>query len=179
MKKKKEIRYLAAVLLCAILIHAPAVSAAVLTEPASVRTEAAAVLTDAAAARTEAAAALTEHAAVRTEAAAGQVSSASEKEQEQAGDSSKSRTVDGRGIWEKIREKLPEIDLAEFDADAEKEKLREAVRTMDELGISPEMLVRNAWDFLSRKENRQKIDRAVDDLRDKVEEVTGGDSAGD
>lgn len=148
-EKKKRIRHLAAVLLCMILIKAPAVSAAVPAGPA----------------------------AVRTEAAAGQVTPA--PADEPAGDSSKSRTVDGRGIWEKIREKLPEIDPAEFDADAEKEKLREAVRTMDELGISPEMLVRNAWDFLSRKENRKKIDQAVDDLRDKVEEVTGGDSAGE
>lgn len=156
MEKKKRIRYLAAVLLCTILIKAPAVSAAVTAEPAAVRTEAA---------------------AVRAEAEAGQVRPA--PADEPAGDSSKGRTVDGRGIWEKIREKLPEIDLAEFDADAEKEKLREAVRTMDELGISPEMLVRNAWDFLSRKENRKKIDQAVDDLRDKVEEVTGGDSAGE
>ena len=155
-EKKKRIRYLAAVLLCTILIKAPAVSAAVPAEPAAVRTEAA---------------------AVRAEAEAGQVRPA--PADEPAGDSSKGRTVDGRGIWEKIREKLPEIDLAEFDADAEKEKLREAVRTMDELGISPEMLVRNAWDFLSRKENRKKIDQAVDDLRDKVEEVTGGDSAGE
>lgn len=155
-EKKKRIRYLAAVLLCTILIKAPAVSAAVTAEPAAVRTEAA---------------------AVRAEAEAGQVRPA--PADEPAGDSSKGRTVDGRGIWEKIREKLPEIDLAEFDADAEKEKLREAVRTMDELGISPEMLVRNAWDFLSRKENRKKIDQAVDDLRDKVEEVTGGDSAGE
>ncbi len=156
MEKKKRIRYLAAVLLCTILIKAPAVSAAVTAEPAAVRTEAA---------------------AVRAEAEAGQVRPA--PADEPAGDSSKGRTVDGRGIWEKIREKLPEIDFAEFDADAEKEKLREAVRTMDELGISPEMLVRNAWDFLSRKENRKKIDQAVDDLRDKVEEVTGGDSAGE
>ena len=156
MEKKKRIRFLAAVLLCTILIKAPAVSAAVTAEPAAVRTEAA---------------------AVRAEAEAGQVRPA--PADEPAGDSSKGRTVDGRGIWEKIREKLPEIDLAEFDADAEKEKLREAVRTMDELGISPEMLVRNAWDFLSRKENRKKIDQAVDDLRDKVEEVTGGDSAGE
>ena len=155
-EKKKRIRYLAAVLLCTILIKAPAVSAAVTAEPAAVRTEAA---------------------AVRAEAEAGQVRPV--PADEPAGDSSKGRTVDGRGIWEKIREKLPEIDLAEFDADAEKEKLREAVRTMDELGISPEMLVRNAWDFLSRKENRKKIDQAVDDLRDKVEEVTGGDSAGE
>lgn len=155
-EKKKRIRYLAAVLLCTILIKAPAVSAAVTAEPAAVRTEAA---------------------AVRAEAEAGQVRPA--PADGPAGDSSKGRTVDGRGIWEKIREKLPEIDLAEFDADAEKEKLREAVRTMDELGISPEMLVRNAWDFLSRKENRKKIDQAVDDLRDKVEEVTGGDSAGE
>ena len=156
MEKKKKIRYLAAVLLCTILIKAPAVSAAVPAEAAAVPAE---------------------PAAVRTEAAAGQVRPA--PADEPAGDSSKGRTVDGRGIWEKIREKLPEIDLAEFDADAEKEKLREAVRTMDELGISPEMLVRNAWDFLSRKENRKKIDQAVDDLRDKVEEVTGGDSAGE
>ena len=113
---------------------------------------------------------------VLTGSAAVQVSVASSEDP--AGDPSKRRAVDGRGIWDKIREKLPEIDFAEFDADAEKEKLREAVRTMDELGISPEMLVRNAWDFLSRKENRKKIDQAVDDLRDKVEEVTGGDSSG-
>lgn len=114
---------------------------------------------------------------VLTGSAAVQVSAASSEDP--AGDPSNRRAVDGRGIWDKIREKLPEIDFAEFDADAEKEKLREAVRTMDELGISPEMLVRNAWDFLSRKENRKKIDQAVDDLRDKVEEVTGGDSAGE
>lgn len=156
MEKKKRLRYLAAVLLCTVLIKAPAVSAAVPAVSAAVTAE---------------------PAAVRTEAAAGQAWPA--PADEPAGDSSKGRTVDGRGIWEKIREKLPEIDLAEFDADAEKEKLREAVRTMDELGISPEMLVRNAWDFLSRKENRKKIDQAVDDLRDKVEEVTGGDSAGE
>lgn len=119
-------------------------------------------------------------AAVRTEEAEGQVLSATTDQQAEgsAEDSSGTRAVDGRGIWDRIREKLPEIDFAEFDADAEKEKLREAVRTMDELGISPEMLVRNAWDFLSRKENRKKIDQAVDNLRDKVEEVTGGDSAG-
>ena len=155
MEKIKKIRCLAALLLCVILIKVPAVSAEVLTGSAAVRTESAEVLTGAAAV---------------------QVSAASSEDP--AGDPSKRRAVDGRGIWDKIREKLPEIDFAEFDADAEKEKLREAVRTMDELGISPEMLVRNAWDFLSRKENRKKIDQAVDDLRDKVEEVTGGDSSG-
>lgn len=176
MEKKNKIRYLLTVLLCTTLINAHIVSAAVLTEPQEVRTDVCAVRTENSV-RKESSADRTESAAVHTGAAAGQVLSASAEDP--AGDSSKSRAADGRGIWEIIKERLPEIDFAEFDAAAEKEKLREAVRTMDELGISPEMLVRNAWDFLSRKENRKKIDQAVDDLRDKVEEVTGGDSVGD
>ncbi len=83
-----------------------------------------------------------------------------------------SKEADG-GILDRIREKLPDIEFAEFDADAEKEKLREAIRTMDELGVSPEMLVKNAWEFLNRKENKEKIDQAVEDIRDTVEDVTG------
>ena len=79
-------------------------------------------------------------------------------------------------VWDKIRKRLPEIDFAEFDKDREKEKLREAIRTMDDLGISPEMLVKNAWSFINRKENREKIDKAVDGFRDKAEEIGGQDA---
>ena len=73
-----------------------------------------------------------------------------------------------RTIWDKIKEKLPKIDFSEFDQDTEKEKLREAIKKMDELGISPEKLVDRAWSFLNRKENKEKIDHAMDELRDKT-----------
>ena len=73
-----------------------------------------------------------------------------------------------RTIWDKIKEKLPKIDFSEFDQDTEKEKLREAIKKMDELGISPEKLADRAWSFLNRKENKEKIDHAMDELRDKT-----------
>ena len=87
-----------------------------------------------------------------------------------------------QGMPDKIKEKLPDIDLPDIhlpdldfskpDSKAEKEKLREAVRKMDEIGISPERLVQRAWKFLNRKDNREKIDEAVEDIRDRVQDKT-------
>ena len=88
---------------------------------------------------------------------------------------------------DKIKEKLPDIDLPGIDLpdfdlpdlhfsklnpETEKEKLRKAVRKMDEIGISPERLVQKAWDFLNRKDNREKIDKAVEDIREQVQDKT-------
>lgn len=73
-----------------------------------------------------------------------------------------------RSVWDKIKEKLPKFDLSHFDKDTEKEKLREAIRKMDELGISPEKLVERIWNFVNRKENKEKIDHVVDEIRDKT-----------
>ena len=87
-----------------------------------------------------------------------------------------------KGMPDKIKEKLPDIDLPDIhlpdldfskpDSKTEKEKLREAVRKMDEIGISPERLVQRAWKFLNRKDNREKIDEAVEDIRDRVQDKT-------
>lgn len=82
----------------------------------------------------------------------------------------KEAAADG-SIWDKIREKLPEIDFSEFDGEAEKEKLREAVRKMDEIGISPEKLARRAWEFVTRRENKEKIDNAARDIRDQLQKA--------
>lgn len=56
---------------------------------------------------------------------------------------------------------LPEMDLSGFNGGSEKEKLREALKTMDDLGISPAKLVRRAWEFLSRKETKEKLEKAA------------------
>ena len=92
-----------------------------------------------------------------------------------------------KSIPDKIKEKLPDIDLPGIDLpdfdlpdlhfsklnpETEKEKLRKAVRKMDEIGISPERLVQKAWDFLNRKDNREKIDKAVEDIREQVQDKT-------
>lgn len=89
------------------------------------------------------------------------------------------KAASGKSIWDKIKEKLPDIDLpdiklpeisfSEFDGKAEKEKLREAVREMDEIGISPEKLVQRAWKFLNRKDNQEKIKKTSEDVRDRVQ----------
>ena len=63
--------------------------------------------------------------------------------------------------------------FSKIDAKKEKEKLREAVRKMDEIGISPDRLVQRAWKFLNRKDNREKIDEAVEDIRETVQDKTG------
>ena len=81
------------------------------------------------------------------------------------------KTAADDSIWDKLRERLPEIDFSKIDTEAEKEKLREAVRTMDELGISPEKLAHRAWEFLTRKENKEKIEQAAKEIRDKVQDA--------
>ena len=88
-----------------------------------------------------------------------------------------------QSIPEKIKKRLPDInlpdidlpdlDFSKIDAKKEKEKLREAVRKMDEIGISPDRLVQRAWKFLNRKDNREKIDEAVEDIRETVQDKTG------
>ena len=95
------------------------------------------------------------------------------------------KAASGKSIWDKIKEKLPDIDLpeisfSEFDGKTEKEKLREAVREMDEIGISPEKLVQRAWKFLNRKDNQEKIKKTSEDVRDRVQnaaEETGKNEA--
>ena len=98
-----------------------------------------------------------------------------------AGQKAEKKDAD-QGMPDKIKEKLPDIDLPDIhlpdldfskpDSKAEKEKLREAVRKMDEIGISPERLVQRAWKFLNRKDNTEKIDEAVEDIRDRVQDKT-------
>lgn len=53
-----------------------------------------------------------------------------------------------------------------FDADAEKKKLAEAISKLDELGFSPEKMAERLWDLISRRENREKIGKAAEDLKE-------------
>ena len=53
-----------------------------------------------------------------------------------------------------------------FDADAEKQKLAEAISKLDELGFSPEKMAERLWDIISRRENREKIGKAAEDLKE-------------
>lgn len=48
---------------------------------------------------------------------------------------------------------IPEIH---FEPEAEKEKLREALKTMDEMGISPEKLLQRFRDFVDRNTKRSR-----------------------
>ena len=53
-----------------------------------------------------------------------------------------------------------------FDADTEKKKLAEAISKLDELGFSPEKMAERLWTIISRKENREKIGKAAEDLKE-------------
>ena len=53
-----------------------------------------------------------------------------------------------------------------FDADTEKKKLAEAISKLDELGFSPEKMAERLWIIISRKENREKIGKAAEDLKE-------------
>ena len=53
-----------------------------------------------------------------------------------------------------------------FDVDAEKKKLAEAISKLDELGFSPEKMAERLWDIISRRENREKIGKAAEDLKE-------------
>lgn len=73
---------------------------------------------------------------------------------------------------------LPEsVRNFHFDADKERKNLAEAISKLDELGISPEKVVDRFWDFVSRKENREKIGKAAEDLKENagrlIEKTTG------
>ena len=65
-----------------------------------------------------------------------------------------------------------EIDLPQFikdyhfDADTEKKRLAEAISKLDELGFSPEKLAQRFWSIISRKENREKIGKAAEELKE-------------
>lgn len=50
----------------------------------------------------------------------------------------------------------------------EKEKLREAVKTLDEMGLAPDKLAKRAWDFISSKELADKLSQIRDSLREKA-----------
>ncbi len=74
--------------------------------------------------------------------------------------------------------KIPDIHI---EPEAEKEKLREALKTMDELGISPEKLLQRFRDFVGRNRKRGETkDTAensarggtgeIDRIRNKLEE---------
>lgn len=66
------------------------------------------------------------------------------------------------------RIELPEVDFSKITPESEKKRLREAISALDDLGLSPEKLAERAWDFLGRKENREKAGKAVEDLRDRA-----------
>lgn len=70
---------------------------------------------------------------------------------------------------------FPEPDLSSFDKDKEKEKLREAIETLDKMGLSPEKVLERIWDAVRRPENRRKAGEAVEDIRDRARELIGKD----
>ena len=68
---------------------------------------------------------------------------------------------------------LPKIDFSRIDQEKEKEKLRDALQELDEKGLSTEKLAERLWSFLSRPENREKIENAADGAREKAGQVFG------
>lgn len=65
-----------------------------------------------------------------------------------------------------------------FDPANEKKELGKAISKLDELGISPEKMVVRFWDFITHKENLEKIGRTAHDLKENagelIEQATGG-----
>jgi hypothetical protein len=80
---------------------------------------------------------------------------------------------DKTSALDQAKKKLPKPDLSGIDWNAEKEKLREAVRTMDELGLSPEKIVRHIGIFFDGKDNKEQIDGCFKAIRRKVQEFSG------
>ena len=80
---------------------------------------------------------------------------------------------DKTSALDQAKKKLPKPDLSGIDWNAEKEKLREAVRTMDELGLSPEKIVRHIGIFFDGKDNKEQIDGFFKGIRRKVQEFIG------
>ena len=65
-----------------------------------------------------------------------------------------------------------------FDPANEKKELGKAISKLDELGISPEKLVVRFWNFITHKENLEKIGKTAHDLKENagelIEQATGG-----
>ena len=71
------------------------------------------------------------------------------------------------GKTSKNKFELPQfIKDYHFDAETEKKRLAEAISKLDELGFSPEKLAERFWSIISRKENREKIGKAAEDLKE-------------
>ena len=86
------------------------------------------------------------------------------------------------GKTSKNKFELPQfIKDYHFDAETEKKRLAEAISKLDELGFSPEKLAERFWSIISRKENREKIGKAAEDLKEntgKLIEKASGAGAG-
>ncbi|MDO5133477.1 MAG: hypothetical protein Q4D81_10925, partial [Eubacteriales bacterium] len=77
------------------------------------------------------------------------------------------------GRMEKGEVSLPDIRV---DKDTEYGKLREAVKTMDEMGLTPDKLLKSFWSFVSSPEERKKAGEKLDELRERVRKLIGGSS---
>lgn len=64
--------------------------------------------------------------------------------------------------------KLPELGFSDMDPEVEKERLREAFRLMDGMGISPEELMRKAWDYISGDEKSEDIQKRINEAAEKA-----------
>ena len=73
---------------------------------------------------------------------------------------------------------LPEIDFSKISKETEKERLREALESMDDLGISPKKLVRRVWNVITPKENGEKAGRMIEKARRMIEKAGNAGSAG-
>lgn len=76
------------------------------------------------------------------------------------------------------RFELPqEIRNYRFNAANEKKRLAEAISKLDELGFSPEKLLDHFWDFISRKENREKMGKAAENLKENAAKLLNKDGS--
>jgi len=76
--------------------------------------------------------------------------------------------------------KLPKLNIPDLPSDfhidkaTEKKRLAEAIRQLDEYGLSPEKLVEHFWDYISRRENRDRIGEKAGELKKKAEDLRDG-----
>lgn len=64
--------------------------------------------------------------------------------------------------------KLPDLDFSDMDPEVEKERLREAFRLLDGMGISPEELMRKAWQYISGDEKSEDIQKRINEAAEKA-----------
>ena len=84
----------------------------------------------------------------------------------------------------KMKFEMPQvIKDYRFDPDVEKKRLAEAISKLDELGFSPEKMAERFWTIISRKENREKIGKAAEDLKENtgrlIEKASGAGTDSD